>query len=72
MIALSNGELIQEHQVCYGSRRYVYAKEQYKGLPIQQGKPHTPGYARQILYDEVQIRDLGDYAVVAGGVISHD
>src|SRR5690554_3013676 len=35
-IALANGELIQEHQVCYGSRRYVYAKEQYKGLSIQQ------------------------------------
>lgn len=70
MIALADGELIQEHQVCHDGRRYVYAKGQYEGLVSHQGKPHTPSYARQILYDEVQIRNLDEYAAMTG-VISH-
>lgn len=70
LIALPDGELIQEHQVCHDGRRYVYAKEQYKDLTIQQGKPHHPSYARQILYDEVQIRNLDDYTAMTG-VSSH-
>lgn len=59
------GQLLQTHEVCHKSRKHVYAKGQYDGLSAQQGVPHEPSCAVQILPDQVYIRPLTEYAQLA-------
>lgn len=56
------GTVVQEHDVCFQSRRHVYAKDQYQGLSDLQGIPYEPPMARQIAVDDVEIRPLSVYA----------
>ncbi|PKK40393.1 Mobile element protein [Clostridiaceae bacterium JG1575] len=62
-----NGELIQEHPQFRSGRKYVYAKGQYDGLPTMQGYTKTPKYGRQIMFSNVDVRDLNEYARAAEG-----
>jgi len=53
------------HEVCYQSRKHIWAKGQYIGLEHEEGKPYTPAYGREISVDEVEIRSLDVYADLA-------
>ena len=61
------GEIVQVHEICRTSRKYVYALGQYDGLLLAEGQPKPPAYGRQISHAEVAIRNLTDYAAFAGG-----
>jgi len=60
-----DGTIIQEHEVCYQSKRHVYAKDQYAGLFELQGIPYEPPMAHQIAIDDVETRPLSVYAALA-------
>lgn len=61
------GEIVQTHDICRTSRKYVYALGQYDGLLLAEGQAKPPAYGRQIGPAEVAIRNLTDYAAFAGG-----
>jgi transposase len=61
------GEIVQVHDICRTSRKYVYALGQYDGLLLAEGQPKPPAYGLQIGHAEVAIRNLTDYAAFAGG-----
>ena len=60
-ILSDDGEIIYVHDVCHKARKHVWAKGQYNGLEIHEGKPYEPPYGRQIALDEVEIRPLSFY-----------
>jgi transposase len=59
--------VIQEHPVQVNGKKYVYAKNQYDGLTIAEGKPKTPRYGRQTEGNKVYVRDLNEYMQATGG-----
>ena len=65
-IVSEDGEIIYVHDVCHQSRKHIWAKGQYNGLEICEGKPYEPPYGRQITLDEVEIRPLSFYENMAG------
>lgn len=60
-----DGSIVEQHKVCYQSRKHVYAKDQYVGLAEQDGIPYEPPMAQQIALDEVEIRSLSVYAALS-------
>lgn len=67
-IVSENGEILYIHDVCHQSRKHVWAKGQYDGLEIQEGKPYEEPYGLQVPVDEVEIRPLTVYENLAGVV----
>jgi len=53
-----DSNVIQQHQDCHQSRRYIYAIEQYVSLTEQQGILYEPPLALQISIEEVEIWPL--------------
>lgn len=60
-----DGSIVEQHKVCFQSRKHVYAKDQYVGLAEQDGIPYEPPMAQQIAMDEVEIRSLSVYAALS-------
>jgi len=60
-------EIVQIHDICRKSRKYVYAEGQYDGLLLAEGYPKPPAYGRQVAIADVAVRNLSDYAAFAGG-----
>lgn len=65
-IVSSEGEILQNHKVCYIPRKHIWAKGQYDGLVKQEGKPYTAPYGIQISNDMVEIRSLQVYEDLTG------
>jgi transposase len=63
----ADGVVVQEHPVQVKGKKYVYAKNQYEGLAIAEGKPKPPRYGRQINGSKVDVRDLNEYTQAVGG-----
>lgn len=61
-------KIIQEHPERRTGGKYVYAKDQYKGLTITGPYVGKPKYAQQIQRFEVETRELNEYERVVGGV----
>lgn len=67
LIADSDGELIQEHAIWQGGRKYLMVPGQYDGLVQMEGSPKAKPYGRMVPQVQVDVRDLKDYAQIAGG-----
>lgn len=64
-IISQEGEIIEQHKVCHQSRKLVWAKGQYDGLPQNEGKPYTAPCGIQIAADSVEVRSLQVYEALA-------
>lgn len=60
-----DGEILQNHKVCYIPRKHIWAKGQYDGLLQQEGKPYAAPYGMQITNDMVETRSLQIYEDLA-------
>jgi len=65
-IVSSDGDILYIHDVCHQSRKHVWAKGQYDGLEIHEGKPYEAPYGLQVLIDDVEIRPLIEYENLVG------
>ena len=65
-IVSSDGDILYIHDVCHQSRKHVWAKGQYDGLEIHEGRPYEAPYGLQVLIDDVEIRPLIEYENLVG------
>ncbi|NLX77119.1 MAG: IS21 family transposase [Clostridiaceae bacterium] len=65
-IVSTDGEILYIHDVCHQSRKHVWAKGQYDGLEICEGKPYEAPYGLQVSIDDVEVRPLAVYENLAG------